>query len=126
VSLLDNCKIILVDDEPDSLKLAHDILALNGAEVYSASDGQQFLELLESIRANLVIVDLAMPTPNGWELLAEIHARPALADIPVVALTAYYSDKVIQEALKAGFVMLVPKPIRATSFVNEVQKILMG
>src|SRR5258708_5873778 len=117
-------KVIVVDDEPDSLKLIHDVLSENGIEVFGAASGQQGLSLLESVQPTLVIVDLSMPHPDGWELLNLLRSNPALKHTPVVAITAYYSDEVERRAQEAGFSAFVRKPIRVKSFLSVLASAL--
>ncbi len=116
--------VVLVDDEPDSLNLVADVLTLNGAQVHRAVDGRQGLMLLHTVTPTLVVLDLAMPRPDGWDLLAAIRATPDLAGLPVVAITAYHSEKVAHEAYRAGFDAFSPKPIRADEFIRLLQGVL--
>lgn len=109
--------IILVDDEPDSLHLLADMLSLHGAEVYSASNGTSCLDLLKAIIPSAIVVDLNMPSPDGWDLLDAIRAQPRLAQVPVIAVTAYYSEKVEDEARRAGFDAFVRKPVKSGSLL---------
>jgi len=117
-------KIILVDDEPDSLNLVAEMLVLNGAEVFRAPGGEQCLDLLDSMIPTVVVCDLAMPRPDGWDLLAAIRARPDISQIPVVAITAYYSEKVADEAHRAGFDAFCPKPIKAHDFLKLLKTLV--
>jgi CheY-like chemotaxis protein len=116
-------KVILVDDEPDSLNLIHDILTLNGAEVYRAANGEQCLALLATVSPTLIVLDLAMPKPNGWDLLKMVREAPATACVPVVAVTAYYSDQVAEQARLAGFNAFFPKPIRVSGFLDKLKEV---
>jgi CheY-like chemotaxis protein len=61
---------------------------------------------------------------DGWGLLSTIRNNPKTASIPAVAVTAFHSSNVAQEAIKAGFDAYFPKPIEATSFVRELERIL--
>ena len=119
-----NWKVILVDDEPDSLKLVHDMLTANGIEVHDAANGSQGLNLFEAVQPTLVIVDLSMPHPDGWDLLQQLRANPAQRHTPVVAITAYYSDEVERRAREAGFSAFVRKPIRVKSFLSVLEGVL--
>ncbi len=123
MSDMSNWKVILVDDEPDSLNLIHDILALNGAEVHRAAGGTQCLNLLATVTPTLVVLDLAMPKPDGWDLLKAIRSTPTTAQVPVVAVTAYYSDAVTQQAYQAGFNAFFPKPIKASGFLSKLKEV---
>jgi two-component system, cell cycle response regulator DivK len=116
--------VILVDDEPDSLNLVHDILTLNGAEVHRASNGRQGLDELSRIIPTLIILDLAMPSPDGWEMLEEIRADPDIRRVPVVAITAYYSERVAERAFQAGFDAFFPKPIKASHFITKLKELV--
>jgi two-component system, cell cycle response regulator DivK len=116
--------VVLVDDEPDSLDLVHDILTLNGVRVYRAANGAEGLTLLESVEPTLVVLDLNMPEPDGWDMLYSIRADPALAGVPVVAITAYYSDAVEQQAAAAGFDAFFPKPIKSGDFMRHLLALL--
>lgn len=118
--------VLLADDEPDSLSLIHDILSLHGARVYQASNGAQFRALFKSMSPTIVVVDLSMPKPDGWDLLAEIRGAAHNSRVPVVAVSAYYSEKVIQEAERAGFNAFLPKPIRSSSLLNTLVDVVGG
>ncbi|HLY27958.1 MAG TPA: response regulator [Aggregatilineales bacterium] len=119
-----NWKVILVDDEPDSLKLVHDMLTASGVEVFDAANGSQGLSLLEKVQPTMVIVDLSMPHPDGWDLLQKLRSNPTLKQTPVVAITAYYSDEVERRAQEAGFSAFVRKPIRVKTFLNVLTSVL--
>ncbi len=115
--------ILIIDDEPDSLSLIYDMLALNGVTVHRADSGAEALAMLKAFTPTLVIADLSMPKPDGWDLLCAIRSDPATAYLPVVAITAYYSDKVEQQARKAGFNALIQKPIKIGSLLDKLQAV---
>ena len=116
--------VLLADDEPDSLSLLSDILSLHGAKVFKAHNGEQFRALFASISPTVVVVDLSMPKPDGWDLLAEIRAASNNPQIPVIAVSGYYSDKVIEEALRAGFNAFLPKPIRSSNLLSTLLSVV--
>ncbi len=117
-------RVLLVDDEPDSLDLAHDILALHGAQVARAASGHAGLDMLASVHPTLVVLDLNMPEPDGWDLLRAIRTDPALHGTPVVAITAYYSEMVEQRAADAGFDAFIPKPIKSGDFMQHLYAVV--
>jgi two-component system cell cycle response regulator DivK len=116
--------ILVVDDEPDSLSVLSDALSLSGAAVLTASSGEAALALLRTATPSLIVLDLTMPHPNGWELLEMIRANPALRDVPVVAITAFYSDLVAERVHEAGFDAYFEKPIRTEPFVGMLRELL--
>jgi CheY-like chemotaxis protein len=115
-------RVLVVEDQEDSVQVVSQILEYHGIEVHVARDGQECVEMLNEVEPTLVITDLAMPKMDGWETLAAIRRRPTY--IPVVAVTAYHSVNVAQDALRAGFDAYFPKPIEAASFVRELERIV--
>ena len=116
--------VLLVDDEPDSLNLIHDMLTLYGAQVHRAVNGKEGMALLKTLVPTLIVADLSMPKPDGWDLISVIRTTPALATVPVVAITAYYSDKVLEEAAQVGFNAVIPKPIKLNSLLTKLQQVI--
>ncbi len=117
-------QILLIDDEPDSLNLLHEMLALNGVTVRHAPNGTEGLALLETFVPSLVLVDLSMPKPDGWDVLSAIRAKSATAAVPVVAISAYATDNVIERARQAGFSTLIAKPIKLGKLLSTLRDIL--
>jgi CheY-like chemotaxis protein len=121
---LSHWKIILVDDEPDSLNLLSELLTLHNAEVYRAPDGAACLALLAEMTPTVLVVDLNMPRPDGWDVLAKMRAMPSMAHVPVIAVTAYYSDAVEDEAYRAGFDAFVRKPVKTGPFLQLLRDLV--
>jgi CheY-like chemotaxis protein len=63
---------------------------------------------------------------DGWQTLASIRANPALATIPVVAITAYHSYNVAEDARRAGFDAYFPKPLNISTFMNNLEQIIIS
>ncbi len=81
--------VVVVDDDDAVREAMAEVLALDGYEVLTASDGDEALQLLgRAPRPCIALVDLVMPRVDGWELLRALDAAPALRDIPVVCTTA--------------------------------------
>lgn len=119
-------KVLVVEDEQDSMDVVKDILDHHNIENYGAYTAEEALVLMEQTVPTLTIVDLALPEMDGWGLLRVMQGNPSTASIPAVAVTAYHSANVAQEAIHAGFVAYFPKPIEATSFVRELERIVNG
>jgi CheY-like chemotaxis protein len=117
-------QVLLVDDEPDSLELISEVLTHEGATVYRAAGGSECLALLAELTPTLMVVDLQMPKPDGWDLLAHVRADKALGGVLVIATTAYHSVNVEQEALDAGFDAYIPKPLRTQMLIDTLTDLL--
>jgi CheY-like chemotaxis protein len=117
-------QILVVEDQDDSVQVVSQILEHYGIEVHVARNGQECLDMLPTIQPTLVITDLAMPEMDGWQMLNKLRSQPETADLIVVAITAYHSVNVAEDALAAGFDAYFAKPIAAASFVDELAELV--
>jgi CheY-like chemotaxis protein len=117
---LHNQEVLIVEDDPDSMAFVQQALRFSGLEVRSAINGQEAMRLLSTVRPILVIMDLSLPEMDGWQTLAAMRADPATASIPVVAVTAYHSASVAEDAYKAGFDGYFAKPLDVRRFLEAV------
>jgi CheY-like chemotaxis protein len=102
------------------------MLAHHGIEVHQASSGEQCRSLLHTITPTLIIMDLAMPKPDGWDLLAEIRGDARTAETPVIAITAYHSTTLAHQVVEAGFNAYFPKPIKSVEFMSKLKEVVSG
>jgi two-component system cell cycle response regulator len=126
VNLLQGWCIVVVDDEDDSLEVARYILDFYGADVHTATNGHEALDLIRRTRPNFVISDLSMPYMDGWELLRELKDDIATRDIPVIALTAHAMIGDRERAIAAGFHNYLTKPLTADVFIHDLLRLLMA
>ncbi len=117
-------KVIVVEDTYDDQQLASRIFEHYGAEVFIAKNGYECLDLLTQIEPTVIVTDLAMPGKDGWETLVAIRSNIARAHVPVIAITAYHSTDVANDAVNAGFDGYFPKPINPQTFVGRVAEII--
>jgi len=120
----DKTTVIVAEDTYDDRELISAILSLSGIEVHVVNNGQDCLALVQDIQPDMVITDLSMPDMDGWQVLKHLRADTTTAHIPVVAITAYYSVDVAQDAKKAGFDAFFAKPVRALDFVADLEKVV--
>lgn len=118
--------ILVVEDDPDGQEVVATILEHVGLGFAVASNAEEAEEWLFNSNAafDAVIIDLALPGKDGWDLLREMQVNGATANIPTLAVTAYHSSKTREEALTAGFTAYFAKPIDATNFVRELEALL--
>lgn len=119
---LDGLRVLIVDDEDDTLDLVTMELTQHGARTTGASDANTALQLLSNTEFDLLISDIAMPGIDGYGLIREIRKREAGTErrIPTVALTAYASVQDRMRAILAGFNTHVAKPVEANELVTVV------
>jgi len=116
--------ILLVDDEFDSAKLITTILKYYGVEVDLVNNGVECLEALKTLGPILILLDLSLPEMDGWETLKHIRSNSKSAHIPVVALTAYHSASVAEDALRAGFNAYFSKPISTKTIIKKLAELI--
>ena len=81
--------ILVVEDNPDGRLILEDLLLLEGFEVLSAQNGREALDLLRGgALPSLILLDLSMPEMSGWEFRKRQMQDPALAEIPVIVMSA--------------------------------------
>jgi CheY-like chemotaxis protein len=111
-------KVLVVDDEPDTLEMFRDALEAAGADVRAVAAGREALSVAETWPPDLVVTDLGLPGMDGYELLAAIRkTRPASA-CPVIAVSAYARLDDRSRALAAGFQAHVAKPIEPPALIS--------
>ncbi len=113
-------RVLVVDDEPDNLKLVADLLEFIGATVAQASSSQQTLDLAASFKPNLILLDLAMPGVDGWETHRRLRARPELDSVPIIALTALAMQADADRVRAEGFDAYITKPFRVKSLIDQL------
>ena len=124
MDLFTDWKIMIVDDEEDSLEVARFILDFYGAIVITATDGREALDVIKQQRPNFVISDLSMPGMDGWELLHNLKVNPLTADLPIFALTAHAMVGDRERALAAGLDNYLTKPLSADTFMQQLVAML--
>ncbi|MCK0513061.1 response regulator [Aromatoleum buckelii] len=117
-------RILIAEDHPASLELLRYLLSANGYDILSAEDGEAALELARRHPPDLIICDLQMPKKNGYEVVGELKSDPALAQIPVVAVTAFSMIGDREQVLAAGFDGYLSKPIEPEEFVSLIEQYL--
>ena len=116
--------VLIVEDEHDAHEVLTSVLHHCNAEVESVYTGEEALSRLREYTPTVAIIDLALPGMNGWELFEEMKSTPEYAGIPAVAMTAYHSTSVAQEAINVGFIAYFPKPVNTMTFVEDLVYIL--
>ena len=115
--------ILLVDDDPDIVRLLTMTLRPEGYRLLSASDGNTALEIARAVRPDLLLLDWNMPGRDGLEVCRALRAEsePDLRDVPVVLLTAQVGAEDTAAGFAAGVTDYVTKPFKPTHIRSRVQ-----
>jgi CheY-like chemotaxis protein len=119
-------RILVVEDDPDGREMVTTMLQNMNFAVDTADDGEQASNILfgSGTPYGAVVIDLALPGKDGWELLGEILNNPQTEKIPCIAVTAFHTSKLREQALHAGFTAYFPKPIDGTQLGRELSKFI--
>lgn len=110
-------RVLAVDDEPDNLDLIVDLLRFSGAEATRAEDGEQALARVEDFQPNIILLDLAMPDLDGWEVHRRLRSDTKHDPIVIIALTALAMPEDAERVRAAGFDSYVTKPFRVKALL---------
>lgn len=115
-------RLLLVDDDPDLLRLLALRLKANGYDVATAENGHKALSMIAADRPDLVVTDLRMDGLDGMGLFAEIDRRHS--GLPVILLTAHGTIPDAVEATKRGVFSYLTKPYEATDLIAQIDRAL--
>ncbi len=116
-------RILVVDDEQDTLDLTEAILASKGYEVLLARSAAEAFEQVTA-RPDLILLDVMMPQTSGLEVLGRIRETPVLARIPVILLTARQQDRDIVDGYRDGADYYITKPCTPAQILYGIELIL--
>lgn len=114
-------RVLIVDDEPDNLTLASEFLTYSGATVAITERGEDLLAQVDEFLPTIILLDLAMPGMDGWEIQRRLRARTELSHIPIIALTAMAMPEDVERAKMAGFDGYITKPFRVASLLRDIK-----
>lgn len=113
-------KILIADDEPDTLDLCSKVLNKEGYEVFTAKDGLEVLKMINEAHFDLLLLDIKMPGKNGMEVLDVATA----IGLDTVMITAYSSVETAVEAMKKGAKDYLAKPFESSDIRSVVDKVI--
>ncbi len=114
-------RILVVDDDPQTLRYVRDALAEAGYATLVTGDPQEVSRLVSAEKPGLVLMDLILPGTDGIELMERV---PELADLPVIFISAYGRDETVARALEAGAADYIVKPFSPTELTARVRAAL--
>lgn len=126
--VLRRAKILIAEDNPEARIFLRAILKAFGYDVIEAGDGAEAIRQAFLAHPALILMDLMLPRVDGVAAAREISASRETSDIPIVAISAYcgLSSGMTREAMEAGCVECIAKPIEISVLQNTVEKWLSG
>ncbi len=119
-----NIQILIVDDNPTNLKLAGDLLEIDGLMVSRSMDAESAMEMIQKKKPDLILMDVALPGMDGMTLTRILKNDPATSQIIIVALTAFAMKGDHEKFLAAGCDGYITKPFDTRKFSDVVKSYL--
>jgi len=117
-------KILVVDDEPYTIRSLTFVLKKEGYDVSSATNGEEAMAKVRESKPSLMFLDVMMPKKNGYEVCQEVKGDPGLSDIYVIMLTAKGQEADREKGLSLGADEFITKPFSPMKVVERVREIL--
>jgi CheY-like chemotaxis protein len=114
-------RILIVEDVDFNRDLLVQLLE-DDYEILTAADGAEGIRLAESVRPDLILMDLSLPVIDGWEATRRIKADPALERIPIIALSAHAMTGDEEKALQCGCDDYLSKPLHEDRLFEKLAK----
>ncbi|RZT42489.1 CheR family methyltransferase [Cupriavidus agavae] len=122
-TLLDGMRIMLVDDDAQTVEAFRVLLESEGATVDVAFDGRSALAQMMTQRPDLLLSDIGMADMDGYELLRRLRAQPELQSVLAIALSGYGRESDVRAARNAGFDAHLPKPVIVDNLLSTLLRL---
>ncbi len=116
-------RILVIEDNEDNLSLIRLLLERAEYEVLAAVDGIIGLEIAGKERPDIILLDLAMPEMDGWEVARELKSNILTQDIPIIVISAHALPKDRERAFEAGCDAFIVKPFSVAKLIDEIEKL---
>jgi DNA-binding response OmpR family regulator len=113
--------VVLVEDEVNIAEAIRFLLSNDGWRVQTIANGESAVEVIRNAAPDLVMLDVMLPGKSGFEILEELRSDPALADLPVLMLTARGQSRDREMAEKAGVSRFMTKPFSNSELLDAVR-----
>ena len=116
--------VMIIEDETDAAELFGEMMRVNGFRVIKMFSSTPALAIIAQEKPDLILLDIMMPDISGLEVLRFMRREPALAQIPVIVVSAKSMPNDIKIGLDAGASMYLTKPVGFQDLKNAVEKVL--
>jgi two-component system, cell cycle response regulator DivK len=114
--------ILLIEDNEQNRYLATFLLEQHGYRVHSAADGARGIEMAQALRPDMILLDIQLPTMDGYAVAGALRDIEELKRTPIVAVTSYAMVGDREKSLAAGCTGYIEKPINPETFVSEIER----
>lgn len=117
-------KILIIEDDPSSLKLASEVLQAGGHVIMLATSADQAILSIKAVKPDVILLDMRLPGIKGQAVARQCREGMATCDIPIIAVTAFPEAYGKEEALKAGCDAYITKPINTRTLLQQIETVV--
>ncbi|MEH1780437.1 MAG: CHASE2 domain-containing protein [Nostoc sp.] len=117
-------QILIVDDDHNHCSMLTNLLQEIGCRTLEASDGKHGLQMAIEHNPDVILLDLAMPNMDGFELMVHLQGNPQTCSIPIIVSSASVFEENRQRSLEAGATAFLPKPLQIDELLNRLRSLL--
>ena len=116
--------ILYVEDNPDNRMLIRRILGAEGFSVHEAESASIAMNTLQTMRPDLILMDINLPEMDGYQLTANIRSLPGMKTVPIIAITANVLKGDREKSLEAGCDGYIQKPIDIDTIADQIDRFM--
>ena len=117
-------KILIIEDDPTSLKLASEVLQAGGHIVMLAISADQAIACIKAVKPEAILLDLQLPGIEGLAVARHCREHPVTQDIPIIAVTAFSAEYNSRDVIKAGCDAYLNKPINTRALLTQIEDVV--
>src|SRR4051812_10655101 len=118
-----NGPVLIIEDNPQNRYLATYLLEHNGHEVVAVADGDSGIECVQKVLPGLILLDIQLPTIDGYAVARALRRIESIAQTPIVAFTSYAMPGDREKAIEAGCTGYIEKPIDPDTFIATLESL---
>ena len=119
-------KILIVEDNPQNMRLIEMTLQAKGYTLFKASNGEEAMDIATTERPDLIIMDIQLPKTSGLEVARRLRQLPAFSHTPIIALTAYAMKGDKEKFIESGCDAYLSKPINTRELPKVISEMLVA
>ena len=116
--------ILIIEDDPVSLKLASEVLQTGGHIVMLATSADQAVASIKAVKPDVILLDLRLPGIKGLGVARQCREEPATLDTPIIAVTGFPDEFGREAAIRAGCDAYITKPINTRTLLGDIESVV--
>lgn len=117
-------RVLVVDDDPQIVKVMRLMLKIRGYEVLEALRGAEGVQVAQEKKPDVILLDIMMPDIDGYDVFRQLRLDPATMDIPVIFVSAKASQEHVDTGLSLGAEGYITKPFQPEDLLEEISRVL--